>query len=124
MKIKGSKAMNNYSFNVFWSDADEAYIAVCPEFPRLSAFGDTPEQALAEMRVVLEMAIEAYREEGWTLPESRPHKEFEEQSYLRLPRDLQAKLAAQAEAEGISLNALVATRLANSFSTNSAVSGQ
>lgn len=61
--------MSKYSFRVFWSQSDEAYIAVSPEFPKLSAFGDTAEQALEEMQVVLEMALETYKEEGWPLPE-------------------------------------------------------
>jgi predicted RNase H-like HicB family nuclease len=65
--------MNNYSFNVFWSEEDQSYIALCPEFPRLSAFGDTPEQALSEMKIVLELAIETYQVEGWPLPEPRTY---------------------------------------------------
>ena len=63
--------MLNYSFDIFWSEEDAAYIAICPEFPRLSAFGGTPEQALAEMKVVLKLAIEAYEEEGWPLPKPK-----------------------------------------------------
>ncbi len=122
-KMKELRTMDNYSFNVFWSDGDEAYIAICPEFPRLSAFGDTPEVALAEMQIVLEMAIETYHEEGWPLPKPLPYREHIEQPHLWLPRDLHAKLAAQAEAEGVSLNKLVEARLANSFSANNALSG-
>lgn len=63
-----------YSFNVFWSDEDAAYIAVCPEFPGLSAFGETAEQALTEMKLALELAMETYQEEGWTLPEPTTHQ--------------------------------------------------
>ncbi len=70
------KALNNYSFNISWSEDDTAYIAICPEFPRLSAFGDTPEQALAEMKVVLRLAIESYEEEGWPLPKPRVYAEM------------------------------------------------
>jgi SOS-response transcriptional repressor LexA len=69
MTNKTINRSHNYSFNVFWSEEDEAYIAVCPEFPGLSAFGETAEQALAEIEVALDMAIETYQEEGWTLPE-------------------------------------------------------
>jgi predicted RNase H-like HicB family nuclease len=64
--------MANYSYQVFWSEADEGYIAICPEFPNLSAFGETAEEALAELKVALELAIETYREEGWPLPEPKP----------------------------------------------------
>jgi hypothetical protein len=39
---------NRYSFNIEWSDEDEEYIATCPAFPGLSAFGETEEEALSE----------------------------------------------------------------------------
>ncbi|HET7076091.1 MAG TPA: type II toxin-antitoxin system HicB family antitoxin [Chloroflexia bacterium] len=61
--------MDKYSFNIFWSEEDNSYFAICPEFPGLSAFGDTPEQALAEGKIVLEITIETYKEEGLPLPE-------------------------------------------------------
>jgi predicted RNase H-like HicB family nuclease len=111
--------MKNYSFKVFWSEEDKGYIAVCPEFPGISAFGDTPEQALAEVKIPLEMAIETYEEEGWSLPEPRIHTEHSGQFRVRLPKHLHAKLAAQAEEEGVSLNTLVATYLAEAVGANS-----
>jgi predicted RNase H-like HicB family nuclease len=69
MANKTITGSHNYSFNVFWSEEDASYIAVCPEFSGLSAFGETAEQALAEMEIALDLAIETYQEEGWTLPE-------------------------------------------------------
>jgi predicted RNase H-like HicB family nuclease len=107
--------MPNYSFNVFWSEPDRSYIAICPEFESLSAFGNTPDEALAEMRTVLEMAIETYQEKGWPLPEPKAHPEYSGQLRLRLPRTLHAKLALQAAAEGVSLNTLIVNYLAESI---------
>ena len=70
------EAIPHYSYNVHWSEEDAAYIATCPEFPDLSAFGATPAAALAEMQVVIEMALAAYRDEGWPLPEPQPQSVF------------------------------------------------
>ena len=61
--------MNRYSMNIFWSDEDESYIATCPEFPGLSAFGETPEEALAEAQIALQLFIDTYNEDGLPLPE-------------------------------------------------------
>ena len=61
--------MPNYSFNVIWSEEDDAYIATCPAFPDLSAFGETLEEALEEVRVVLDLFIEEYEADGVPLPE-------------------------------------------------------
>ena len=61
--------MNRYSMNISWSDEDESYVATCPEFPGLSAFGETPEEALAEAQIALQLFIDTYNEDGMPLPE-------------------------------------------------------
>ncbi|NNC91078.1 MAG: type II toxin-antitoxin system HicB family antitoxin, partial [Acidimicrobiia bacterium] len=43
--------MNDYSINVFFSEEDNGWIAVIPDLPGCSAYGDTPEQALAEVGI-------------------------------------------------------------------------
>lgn len=106
---------NSYSFNVFWSEEDGSYIAICPEFPGLSAFGETAEQALAEMKVVLDLAIETYQEEGWTLPEPTARHAYSGQFRVRMPKTLHARLAFQAEVEHVSLNTLVVASLSEAM---------
>jgi len=104
--------MPNYTFQVFWSKPDEAFIATCTEFALLSAFGDTPAKALEELNVALELAIAGYEEEGWPLPIPQERPVHSGQLRVRLPKTLHTKLATQAEAEGISLNTLIVTYLA------------
>jgi predicted HicB family RNase H-like nuclease len=104
---------NKYGYHVFWSAEDDAYIARSPEFEGLSAFSDTPEQALAEMKVVVEMEIAAYGAEGLPLPEPKTPPQYSGKFQLRLPPSLHARLAGQAEAEGVSLNQLVVVYLAD-----------
>jgi antitoxin HicB len=106
--------MSNYSFNVFWSEPDHVYIAVCPDFDSLSAFGDTPDEALAQIQTVLGLAIETYQEKGWPLPEPKTQPEYSGQLRLRLPKTLHARLAMQAAAENVSLNTLIVNYLAES----------
>jgi predicted RNase H-like HicB family nuclease len=59
---------NDYDFAVRWSDEDGEYLATVTEFPGLSAFGATPEEAIAEARTALEGFIETYKERGLPLP--------------------------------------------------------
>lgn len=63
--------MMKYSFTLHWSDEDGGYIARCPEFPGLSAFGETPGDAIAEAQIALELMIETYRKSDQPLPEPR-----------------------------------------------------
>jgi len=44
---------------------DHGFIAVCEEYPSLSAFGATEAEALTELEGLVETAIEIYEEEGW-----------------------------------------------------------
>lgn len=60
--------LGHYSYYIFWHPGDSCYFAVSPDFPRLSAFGDTPEDALREFQIVLKAAVEIHQEEGWPLP--------------------------------------------------------
>ncbi len=50
---------NKYGVEVFWSEEDGCYIARAAEAHAVSAFGDTRAEALAELEVALELALEA-----------------------------------------------------------------
>jgi len=98
--------MSKFSSVVRWSDEDEVYIAVCPELGGISAFGDTPAEAVQELEVARELALESYKDHGWPLPAPAVVQEYSGQFRLRLPRSLHRAAAEYAEAEGVSLNSL------------------
>jgi len=50
-----------YSVSLAWSDEDGGYIALIPELPGLSAFGETPEEAAQEAQIAAESFLEIYR---------------------------------------------------------------
>ena len=66
-----SKMTNKYSFEIAWSNEDNAYVACCPEFPGLLAHGDTPEEAVIEAGITLEGVIDVYKNNNLPLPEPR-----------------------------------------------------
>jgi predicted RNase H-like HicB family nuclease len=95
---------NKYPFNIAWSEEDQAYLATCPAFPGLSAFGDTEEEAVTEAKVALSAMIEACRKKEIPLPEPRTVETYSGQTRLRLSKSLHRQAAAMAEAEDVSLN--------------------
>lgn len=99
--------MNNYKFDLAWSVEDEGYIATCPEFIGLSAFGETANEALAEAQVALKLFIETYKEKGIALPEPKTVQDYSGQIRLRLPKSLHGQAAKTAAEDGISLNQLI-----------------
>ena len=63
--------MKDYHINIFFSEEDGGYIADIPDLRHCSAFGETPEQALAEALTAKEVWLEAALAEGKPIPEPR-----------------------------------------------------
>jgi len=63
--------MSDYHINIFYSEEDGGYIADIPDLESCSAFGDTPEQALAEVERAKAAWLEAARQEGKPVPPPR-----------------------------------------------------
>jgi len=60
-----------YAIEIFYSEEDGGYIAVVPELPGCSAFGETPEEALREVLVAIELWLEAAKKEGRPIPKPK-----------------------------------------------------
>jgi antitoxin HicB len=99
-------SMDNYSYHAAWSDADSAYVATSSELAGLAGFGESAEEAIAQLRVAIELALEVYREEGVAVPSARKLAEYSGQFRLRVPRSVHEELARRAQMEGVSLNTL------------------
>ena len=63
--------MADYHINIFYSEEDGGYIADIPDLESCSAFGDTPEQALAEVGRAKDAWLEAARASGKPIPPPR-----------------------------------------------------
>ena len=50
--------MSDYSIHVFFSEEDKGWIAEIPDLPGCSAYGDTPEQAVAEVGIAKQAWLE------------------------------------------------------------------
>jgi predicted RNase H-like HicB family nuclease len=50
--------MDKYEIIIFWSEADDAYIADVPELPGCMAHGDSYESALANAREAIQLRID------------------------------------------------------------------
>lgn len=95
-------------------EEDDGFIATAEEFPGLSAFGETREEAIQELEVALGLAIEEYLSSGWPLPEpavlEEPVPELPSGEFrARLPRSVHYALIQRAKYEGVSLNTLLIT---------------
>lgn len=65
------RRMSDYHINIFFSEEDGGYIADIPDLDACSAFGRTPEEALAEVERAKTAWIDAAQREGKPVPSPR-----------------------------------------------------
>ncbi len=65
------KTMRDYHINIFYSEADEGYIADIPDLKFCSAFGETPSEALGEFEIAKKAWLEAAKAENKLIPEPK-----------------------------------------------------
>ena len=63
--------MYNYHINIFYSEEDNGYIADIPDLKYCSAFGETPEIALAEVMIAKNLWLEAAAETKREIPKAQ-----------------------------------------------------
>ncbi len=91
---------------------DIAWVASVAELPGCLSQGDTPEEAAAMIYEAMEAWIGSMLERSKEIPLPRPESEYSGKFQVRLPTGLHEAVSLEAEHEGVSLNAYVATVLA------------
>ena len=62
---------HRYHINLFWSDADTAWIADVPDLAGCSAWGATPEAALHEVEIAISEWIAVATDDAKVIPPAR-----------------------------------------------------
>ena len=101
----------DYSINIAPIPPDEGggYLVTFPDLPGCVADGETIDEAVAEARDAFDAWAMAEQEDRGDLPAPRT---YSGQFVQRVPKTLHMRLAKRAASEGISLNQLAATLLA------------
>ena len=112
-----SERFDGFSVNIFEDDTGD-WIAHFVERPEISAFGKSPEDALHELAGAWEGVKQTYIEDGEPVPVAPARKVYSGQFNVCIDRRLHRDLAIEAAQAGVSLNALVAQKLAQSTHTH------
>ncbi len=91
------------------SDEGGGHMVFIPDLPGCIADGDTIDDALAEAHDAFDAWVMAEQEDKGELPVP---KTYSGQFVQRIPKSLHRQLAKRAETEGVSLNQLATTLLA------------
>ena len=60
-----------YEILLYWSEEDQAFIAEVPELPGCAADGETYQEALQNVVIIMQEWIETAQELGRTIPQPR-----------------------------------------------------
>jgi antitoxin HicB len=88
------------------------YLLSYPDFSECIADGETVEEAIANGHDALIATISKLKVKGFPIPTPNKGGVASGKFVARVPKTIHAHLAARAKAEGVSLNALVLTFLA------------
>jgi predicted RNase H-like HicB family nuclease len=101
-----------YAIVVAYSDEDQGYIATVPELPGCSAFGETEEEAIKEVKIAASLWLSAAKKAGRKVPDPIVEKKIKGRFPLRIPEDLRRRLELEAKRRGVSLNELILQKIA------------
>jgi predicted RNase H-like HicB family nuclease len=107
-----------YPSKIFFSEEDGGFIAIAPDLPGCSAFGDTAEAALRELQDAIQAWIGAAKKAGNPVPAPSREQVDELPSgrvLLRLPKTLHAQLIERANRDSTSLNTCLVMLLSQSL---------
>lgn len=102
----------HYTYRVTWSKDEAENVGLCAEFPGLSHGDETPEAALAGIRALVADVVQDMREKGEAVPEALADRDYSGVFKVRVPPSVHRALVLAAAEDGISVNRLVASRLA------------
>ncbi len=91
------------------------YLIEYPDLPGCHSDGDTPEQAIVNGRDAVRSYLLSCKKHGDPMPKPSSPVSSSGQFRVRMPKSLHARLVAQAEREGVSLNMLVVAAAARAL---------
>ncbi|MFA5161496.1 MAG: type II toxin-antitoxin system HicB family antitoxin [Elusimicrobiales bacterium] len=103
-KILKKSGDDGYTRKVFYSSEDKCWVAVAPEIPGCSAFGDTDTDALKELDAAIKLNFRIRAENKLPIPPALSGQKLGGRFLLRIPKTLQRSLKEEALEEGVSVN--------------------
>jgi predicted HicB family RNase H-like nuclease len=97
-------------------DEDGDWLATLLELPTVSAFSSKPETAVDELKIAWEGVKKSYRMKKEPIPVAPARKSYSGQFNVRIDKRIHRALAMEAAQAGVSLNALIAHKLADAAS--------
>ncbi|HEY9825031.1 MAG TPA: toxin-antitoxin system HicB family antitoxin [Stenomitos sp.] len=104
-----------YTYRVFWSEEDQEFVGLCAEFPGLSWLEEDHQAAFSGIVRLVQDCLDDLKANHEKPPEPLSRKSYSGKFMVRIPPEQHRELAIQAAEQGVSLNRLVSSKLANNM---------
>ncbi len=111
--------LSQYPFEIRPLTTEEGggFLISYPDFSECISDGETSEEAIENGMDALEETIAALESMGFPVPAPNSASQYSGKFIQRVPKSLHARLASRAKREGISMNSLVISFLAEGLGT-------
>ncbi|MEF9925971.1 MAG: toxin-antitoxin system HicB family antitoxin [Raoultibacter sp.] len=100
-----------YDYRVFWSEADEAFVASAAEFPGLSHIDDDQISALSGMVDLVDFVLQDMQKNKEEAPVPLTKRHFSGKISLRITPEQHQRIALEAAQQAVSINQLLVSRV-------------
>ena len=104
--------MNHYTYRVEWSPATAEFVGRCIEFPSLSRWAPTAQEALVSVAQAVDEHVAERRREHFDIPAPFTERPYSGKFVVRTSPALHARLAVEAAEQNVSMNHWVVQKLA------------
>ncbi len=111
-KMSNAEVADRYSYRVTWSESDNEHVGLCTEFPSLSWLAPSQGAALKGIRNVVIDVLDDMQKTREKVPEPLASRSYSGKFKLRIPPFLHRQLTIEAQENNVSLNRLIAAKLA------------
>ena len=103
---------DEYTYRVFWSEEDKAWVSTCAEFKSLSNISDLSlHDALAGMVELLRDVLDDIYEEGEEPPAPFSKRAYSGHISVRMPPEKHRMIAIESAEQNVSINQLIVARV-------------
>ena len=100
-----------YSYRVFWSEGDGAYIGTVAEFPSLSHVDETQGGAFYGIVDLVGEVLDDLKESGEPVPQPLGEASYSGKLSRRMTPEQHRRIALEAAEQGVSINHLLTSRI-------------
>lgn len=117
MESRQSYDLRGYSarLSMIREEDGGGWLAEVPELDGCVSDGDTPEEALGNVSDAILCWLDVAKQIGRSIPQPAGDDKYSGKFTLRLPKSLHRSLAEMADREGVSLNQLVLSMVAQDY---------